>query len=100
MAIWPAVRARLRALFRRDVVADEIREEIAFHTRMRTEDYQRAGASSEDARRQARLRVGNPAVLLDRGYDERGGGFMETIVQDVRYGLRLLWRQRGFSSVA
>lgn len=100
MALWRILLARLRGCVRRDGVADEIREEIAFHTRMRAEEFERSGASAGEARRRARLRVGNPAVLLDRGYDERGGGFMETIAQDVRYGLRLLWRQRGFSSVA
>jgi predicted permease len=95
-AIW----ARLRALFRRDVVAGEIREELDFHVRMRAEDYERAGTPNPEALRRARQRFGNVALWQDRGYDIRGGGVMETIIQDVRYGLRLLRRQPGFTLVA
>src|SRR5579872_1128287 len=94
------LRARVRALFRRDAVADEIREELEFHLRMRTEDYERAGEPPADAVRHARARVGNLTVLQDRGYDVRGGGFMETVAQDLRYGIRQFARQPGFSSVA
>ena len=92
--------ARLRALFRRDAVIDDIREELDFHVRSRVEQYEREGLSPDDARRRARQRVGNVAVHLDRGYDIRGGGVMETVQQDVRYSLRLLRRERGFAVVA
>jgi predicted permease len=100
MTLWPNLRARLRGLLRRNAVADEIREELEFHVRMRAEEYQRRGEAPLLAARHAAQRVGNLAVLRDRGYDERGGGVMETVRQDVRYGLRLLWRHRGFSAVA
>jgi putative ABC transport system permease protein len=100
MGLLRLLRARLGALVHRDVVAGEIREELEFHVRMRTEEYERAGEPPRDAARHARHRVGNLAVLQDRGYDVRGGGVMETILQDVRYGVRLLWTQRGFSLVA
>jgi predicted permease len=92
--------ARLRGLFHRDAISDEIREELEFHLRMRAEEYERAGETPVQAARLARERVGNVAVLLDRGYDVRGGGVMETILQDVRYALRLLGRQRGFTVLA
>jgi putative ABC transport system permease protein len=92
--------ARLRALFRRDAIAAEIREELEFHLHERTEQYEREGLTSGEAGRKARLRIGNLAVHQDCGYDVRGGGVMETIVQDLRYSLRLLARQRGFSTLA
>jgi predicted permease len=38
--------------------------------------------------------------MQDRGYDVRGGGIMDTILQDTRYGVRLLLTHRGFSVVA
>lgn len=94
------LRARVRALFRRDAVADEIREELEFHLRMRAEGYERAGEAPDRAAQHARARVGNLTVLQDRGYDVRGGGFLETVLQDVRYGVRQLARQPGFSVVA
>jgi putative ABC transport system permease protein len=94
------VLAKVRALFRRDVIADEIREELQFHLEMRADEYARAGLDPLEARREALRRFGNPAVLQDRGYDVRGGGVIETIVQDVRYGIRQLRRQPSFSIVA
>jgi predicted permease len=92
--------ARLRALFRRDVVAGEIREEMQFHLDMRAKEYQGRGAPADDARRAAMRRFGSVALMQDRGYDVRGGGVMETVLQDVRYGVRLLGRDRHFSIVA
>jgi len=94
------VLARLRALFRRDVVAGEIREEMQFHLDMRAEEYRNGGLAAEQARRAATRRFGNLTLMQDRGYDVRGGGVMETILQDVRYGVRLLGRRPSFSVVA
>jgi predicted permease len=90
----------VRGLFHRDAVAGEIREELEFHVRMRAEDYERAGTPPPLAIKQAQKRFGNLALWQDHGYDVRGGGFMETIVQDLKYGARLLIRQPGFSLVA
>ena len=67
---------------------------------MRAEDYERAGTPAPMAAVQARQRFGNLALWQDYGYDVRGGGVMETIVQDLKYGMRLLIRQPGFSLVA
>ncbi|HEX7778228.1 MAG TPA: ABC transporter permease, partial [Vicinamibacterales bacterium] len=92
--------ARLRALVRRDAVAGEIREELQIHVAMRAEDLERQGLSRTDARRQAIRKFGNMALIQDRGYDVRGGGLMETILQDLRYSLRMFSAQRGVSLVA
>ena len=100
MAYLRSILARWRALFRRDVVAGEIRDEMQFHLQMRAEEYERQGMTTDEARRAASRRFGNLALMQDRGYDVRGGGVMETILQDVRYGVRLLLRHRAFSAIA
>src|SRR5262245_42046338 len=92
--------ARLRALFRRNATTDEIREELTFHVQMRTDEYAQAGLDARAARHAALRRFGNVAVIQDRGYDERGGGVIETVLQDVKYGLRQLRRSPSFSIVA
>ena len=92
--------ARIRALFRRDATTDEIREELQFHVQMRTEEYAAQGLDVRAARQAALRRFGNLAVIQDRGYDERGGGLMETMVQDVKYALRQLGGQPSFSILA
>lgn len=91
---------RLRALLRRDVVTDEISEELRFHIEQRTADLERQGLSPNEASKRARQRFGNLASLQDRAYDIRGGGFLETVWQDVRYAVRILRRQPVFSAIA
>jgi putative ABC transport system permease protein len=100
MRLVRILRDRLRALFGRDVVSGEIHEEIQFHLDARIAEHERRGLSPEAARQAAFRRFGNPAVVADQGYDVRGGGLMESVIQDVKYGARLLLRQRGFSVVA
>jgi predicted permease len=73
---------------------------LRFHVDSRVEQYEREGLTRDEATRKARGRIGNIAVHQDRGYEVRGGGFMETVWQDVRYSVRLLARQRGFALVA
>jgi hypothetical protein len=92
--------ARCRALVRRDAVAGEIRDEMQFHVQMRIEEYERQGMPPDDARRAASRRFGNLALMQDRGYDVRGGGLMDTVLLDVRYGVRSLLKHRAFSTVA
>ena len=92
--------ARLHALFRHDATTDEIREELQFHVQMRADEYARLGMDSGAARRAALRRFGNLSVIQDRGYDVRGGGVMETIVQDAKYALRQMRRQPSFSILA
>ena len=92
--------ARLRALFRRDSTTDEIREELDFHVAMRADQYAREGLDAAAARQAALRRFGNVAVIQDRGYDVRGGGVMETILQDVKYSLRQLGLQPSFTILA
>jgi predicted permease len=99
----PALRiavARLRALFRHDATADEIREELRFHVEMRADEYAQRGLDAGTARRAALRRFGNLAVIQDRGYDVRGGGVMETVLQDAKYTLRQWRRQPSFSLLA
>ncbi len=100
MRLFRLALARCRALVRRDVVAGEIRDEMQFHLLMRAAEYERQGLPPDEARREAARRFGNLAVMQDRGYDVRGGGIMETVLQDLRYAMRLFAMRPGFAAVA
>jgi predicted permease len=92
--------ARLRAIWRRNAIRDEIREEMNTHLEMRAEDFVRQGLPPREARRAAALAFGNLALLQDRGYDVRGAGIVERVAQDIRQAARVLWKQPAFTAVA
>ena len=92
--------ARLRAVWDSDAVHQDIDEELQIHIRMRTQENMGRGMSAEDARSDAERRFGNSGRIKDMGWDVRGGGWFETIWQDVRYGARMLAKHPGFSLMA
>ena len=98
MSILRILRDRLRALRRPNHVRDEIAEELRFHIEMRARDNERSGMSAGDARFDAERRFGSVARIGDIAYDVRGGGWLETIWQDIRYGTRVLAKQKIFSA--
>src|SRR4029453_5185439 len=92
--------ARIHALWRRDAMADEIREEMESHLQMKADELVDRGLGPEEARRVARQTFGNLTVLRDQGYDVRGAGLLETVAQDIRYGIRSLRKAPAFPLVA
>ncbi len=100
MARLKALLGRLRALWDSEAVHREIREECQFHIDMRTEENIRRGLAPEDARREAEAMFGPQLRIKEMGYEVRGGGWLESVGQDLRYGLRTLWKKPGFTLTA
>src|SRR5918911_115811 len=92
--------SRLRALAGRESVISDIDEELRLHVEMETEENLARGMSPAEARRAARLSFGNFDNIRDVAYDVRGGGMIETLLQDIRYGVRVLAKNKGFTAVA
>ncbi len=100
MAWWKVFLDRLRALRDGDAVHREIDEEVRFHIDMRTEEYVRKGMSPEEARREAERRFGRLSRIKEMGYEVRGGGLVETLWQDLRYGARMLVKAPVLTTIA
>ncbi len=91
---------RIRALVRRRTVERELADELRFHLERETEKHIASGLTPADAARRARLDFGGMAQITEDCRDARGIALVDTVVQDVRYGIRTMRRTPMFSGTA
>ncbi len=95
------LRHRLRSLFRRSAVEDELDRELTLHVEQLTRQLmEESGLAEADARRVARLRFGSPVAAREQCRDARRLNVLEDAARDMRYAMRVLWRSPGFTLTA
>ena len=97
--MWVRLRFWLAALVRRTRFEHEIADELAFHLRARADEWQRRGLSPPEARRRARLELGNVERIKDDLRDVRFGRWLAPLRQDLRYGFRMLRMRPGLTII-
>jgi predicted permease len=90
---------RLLFYVRRDRFDRELEEEMRFHLEMKAQENAEAGMEPKEARYAARRQFGNQTLLREVSREMWGVRSIETLFQDLRFGMRMLLKNRGFTAV-
>src|SRR5262245_9194807 len=90
----------LRRIFNRRLLEADLDRELKDHVERRIAELIEKGADPMEAARRARLEFGGADEIKEQCRDARGTRWMEDVLKDCRYGLRLLLKERSYSAVA
>src|SRR5580692_3783815 len=86
--------------FRRRVRDEESRLELESYLQTELDRNLEMGMSADEARRAAHLKLGSPTRILEQIHEQNGIGLVEILGNDLRFGFRMLVKDRGFAAVA
>src|SRR6266849_3540357 len=100
MSLLRSITSGLRSLFRKERVEGELGEELRGFLEMAAEEKMKQGMSRKDALRAVRLERGSVEITKEVVRSAGWESFVETFWQDLRFGLRMLGKNPGFTAAA
>jgi predicted permease len=99
MGLLYSARAWIHDLWKRSKINQELEEELRAHIEHRAGDLERSGLTPVEAERRARIEFGGLQKFKEECHETTGGHFLGTVLQDVRFGQRMLRKSCALTSI-
>jgi putative ABC transport system permease protein len=100
MTVWSRLCSWLKGTLGRSRMESEMDAELRFHMAAYAGDLVRKGVPRQEAQRRARLEFGAVERAKEECREARGVTWLESLLRDLRYGLRMLLKKPAFTVVA